>query len=52
MTTERMSRLEGAYEQVDKRLEDLNQSMTSLKAEMNEPVGSHEQTVRRHEQPD
>ena len=35
MTTEqRISRLEGAYEQVDKRLDDLNQSITGLRAEM------------------
>ena len=35
MTTEqRMSRLEGAYEQVDKRLDDLNQSIGGLRSEM------------------
>ena len=35
MTTEqRISRLEGAYEQVDKRLDDLNQSMGGLRSEM------------------
>lgn len=36
MTTEqRISRLEGAYEQVDKRLDDLNQSVNGLRDEMN-----------------
>ena len=36
MTTEqRISKLEGAYEQVDKRLDDLNQSVTGLRNEMN-----------------
>ena len=35
MATERISKLEGAYEQVDKRLDDLNQSMTSLRADVN-----------------
>ena len=35
MTTEqRISRLEGAYEQVDKRLDDLNQSIGGLRSEM------------------
>ena len=35
MTTEqRISRLEGAYEQVDKRLDDLTQSITGLRGEM------------------
>ena len=35
MTTEqRISRLEGAYEQVDKRLDDLHQSITGLRGEM------------------
>ena len=35
MTTEqRISRLEGAYEQVDKRLDDLNQSIGGLPSEM------------------
>jgi tetrahydromethanopterin S-methyltransferase subunit G len=31
---ERVSRLEGVYEQVDSRLDDLNQSMNGLRAEM------------------
>lgn len=31
---ERVSRLEGAYEQVDRRLDDLNQNITSLREEM------------------
>ncbi len=37
MTTrqERLSRLEGAYEQVDKRLADLKDSVNSLRDEMN-----------------
>lgn len=37
MTTrqERLSRLEGAYEQVDQRLGDLTTSMESLRGEMN-----------------
>ena len=36
MTTEqRISKLEGAYEQVDKRLDDLNQSVNGLRNEMN-----------------
>ncbi len=30
---ERVSKLEGAYEQVDRRLDDLNQNVTSLRAE-------------------
>ena len=33
---ERVSRLEGAYEQVDRRLEELNQLMESLRAELRE----------------
>ncbi|MCE2464177.1 MAG: hypothetical protein J4F46_09800 [Dehalococcoidia bacterium] len=32
---ERISRLEGAYEQVDRRLDDLNQSINALRTEMN-----------------
>lgn len=31
---ERVSRLEGAYEQVDSRLDDLNQSMNALRTDM------------------
>ena len=31
---ERVSRLEGAYEQVDSRLDDLNQSMNALRADI------------------
>ena len=31
---QRISRVEGAYEQVDRRLSDLTQSMNSLRAEM------------------
>ena len=32
---ERISKLEGAYEQVDLRLDDLGRSVNSLRAEMN-----------------
>ena len=32
---ERVSRLEGAYEQVDARLSDLNRAIESLRVEMN-----------------
>lgn len=32
---QRISRLEGAYEQVDKRLDELNRSSESLRVEMN-----------------
>ena len=32
---QRVSRLEGAYEQVDARLHDITQSVESLRAEMN-----------------
>ncbi len=32
---ERVSRLEGAYEQVDRRLDDLNHNVASLRAEVN-----------------
>ena len=32
---ERISKLEGAYEQVDRRLDDLGRSVNSLRAEMN-----------------
>ena len=35
MTTDRISRLEGAYEQVDKRLEDLQQSVITLRGDIN-----------------
>ncbi|MDE2994488.1 MAG: hypothetical protein OXU67_11470 [Chloroflexota bacterium] len=31
---QRISRLEGAYEQVDRRLEDMHQSINGLRAEM------------------
>ena len=31
---QRVSRLEGAYEQVDKRLDDLNRAIESLRAEI------------------
>jgi tetrahydromethanopterin S-methyltransferase subunit G len=32
---QRISRLEGAYEQVDRRLDELNRSIDSLRSEMN-----------------
>ncbi len=32
---QRISRLEGAYEQVDRRLDEMHQSINSLRAEMN-----------------
>ena len=32
---QRISRLEGAYEQVDKRLDELNRSIESLRVDMN-----------------
>ncbi len=35
-----MSRLEGAYEQVDRRLDDLNQNVTSLREEMRIEISS------------
>ena len=34
-TEERISRLEGAYEQVDRRLNDMSQAIISLRSEMN-----------------
>lgn len=37
---ERVSRLEGAYEQVDKRLDDLKQEITSFRGEMRGEIGS------------
>jgi hypothetical protein len=36
---ERVSRLEGAYEQVGRRLDDLNQNVASLRAEMRTEIG-------------
>ena len=38
---QRISRLEGAYEQVDKRLDDMHQSIESLRAEMNTRFNTH-----------
>ena len=32
---QRISRLEGAYEQVDRRLDEMNQATNNLRAEMN-----------------
>ena len=37
---ERLSRLEGAYEQVNERLNDLTQSMNSLRSEMNSRINN------------
>ena len=34
-TEERISRLEGAYEQVDRRLDDMNQAIVALRDDMN-----------------
>ncbi len=45
MTTDRISRLEGAYEQVDKRLDDPQQSMTSLRGDVNNRLTSTEAQV-------
>ena len=45
LTTDRISRLEGAYEQVDKRLDDLQQSMTSLRGDVNTRLASTEAQV-------
>jgi hypothetical protein len=45
LTTDRISRLEGAYEQVDKRLDDLHQSMTSLRGDVNTRLASTEAQV-------
>ena len=38
--TERVSRLEGAYEQVTERLRDLTEALQSLRAEMHSEIGS------------
>ena len=38
-TEERVSRLEGAYEQVNERLADLRTDVNSLRGEMNERLG-------------
>ena len=35
MIEQRISRLEGAYEQVDRRLDEMHQSIIGLRAEMN-----------------
>lgn len=45
MTTDRISRLEGAYEQVDKRLDDLQQSITSLRSDVNSRFESTEAQI-------
>ena len=37
---ERVSRLEGAYEQVNERLRDLTEALQSLRAEMHSEIGS------------
>lgn len=45
---ERVSRLEGAYEQVDRRLGDLNTSMEALRLDVNERLGNlHSEMDRR-----
>ena len=46
MTEERVSRLEGAYEQVDQRLGDLTQAGTALRQEMSELSTSLRQEMR------
>jgi predicted nucleic acid-binding Zn-ribbon protein len=45
LTTDRISRLEGAYEQVDKRLDDLQQSMVSLRGDVSTRLTSTEAQV-------
>jgi hypothetical protein len=39
-TTERISRLEGAYEQVDRRLDDMSRAIDSLRDEMNRRINN------------
>ena len=39
-TTERINRLEGAYEQVDRRLDDMNRSIDALRNEMNSRINN------------
>lgn len=39
-TEERISRLEGAYEQVDRRLDDMNQAIVALRNEMNSRINT------------
>ncbi len=42
ITEERMSRLEGAYDQVDRRLGDLRTEMIGLRAEVNDRMSGME----------
>ncbi len=44
-TEERISRLEGAYEQVDQRLGDLTQAVSSLREELRGEIGSLRQDM-------
>jgi hypothetical protein len=44
-TEERVSRLEGAYEQVDARLNDLGRSIGSLRAEMNSGLNDMSRSI-------
>ncbi len=39
-TDERLSRLEGAYEQVDRRLDDMSRALDSFRNEMNSRVNN------------
>lgn len=39
-TEERISRLEGAYEQVDRRLDDMNQAIVALRNEVNSRINT------------
>ena len=39
-TDERLSRVEGAYEQVDRRLDDMNRSIDALRNEMNSRINN------------
>ena len=47
---QRISRLEGAYEQVDRRLDEMHQAIIGLRAEMN-GMRVHQQPAGRDEQP-
>ena len=39
-TNERLSRLEGAYEQVDRRLDDMSRALDSFRNEMNSRINN------------
>ena len=43
--TERVSRLEGAYEQVNERLRDLTESVKALRSEMYSEIGNLKTTI-------